>query len=167
MEKLDIAFLIIVILGIIWGFITGLVSMLISISCFLLAIYILPDYIRAFEAERGIEIIHSKITYYILFAIAITLCLVIGKAVAGIITKALKLMLLNGINRAIGALVGMVLAIFVCSVLVTTGSQVPEKKPIISKSLVDKSSSAKFFLFVGKLFPLNQSTTNSTQSTTE
>lgn len=167
MEKLDIALLIIVFLGVIWGFVTGLVSMLISIACFLLAVYILPDYIREIEAERGIEIIHSKITYYILFGIGIAICLMLGKVLSGIISKALKVMLLNGINRALGALVGMLLGIFVSSVLVTTGSQFPEKKPIISEQRIEKSSSARFFLFVGKMFPLRQSTTNTTLPTEE
>jgi len=154
MEKLDIILLLIVALGIVWGFISGIVSMLISIACFLLAIYILPDYIHQIETEQGIEIIHSKITYYILFAIGIALCLIMGKVISGLISKLLKLMLLNGINRAFGALVGFFLGVFICAVLVTTAAKFPDKKPILSEKVIQQSSTAKFFIFVGKLFPL-------------
>lgn len=154
MEKLDLALLIILCLGIIWGFVSGVISMLISVLCFLVGIYILPDSIRAFSAERELVIIHSQITYYILFAIAIALCLIIGKVLSSLISKMLKLMLLGGVNRALGALVGLVLAVFVCAVIVKSGSQFPSNKPFISEQLIQKSKSASFFLYVGKLLPI-------------
>ena len=167
MEKLDLALLIILCLGIIWGFVSGVISMLISVLCFLIGMYILPDYIRAFSAERELVIIHSQITYYILFAIAIVLCLIVGKVLSSLISKMLKLMLLGGVNRALGALVGLVLAVFVCAVIVKSGSQFPSNKPFLSQETIVKSKSAAFFLGVSKLFPLEKVAKNTTQSTTE
>ncbi len=154
MESLDIFLLTLVLLGMIWGFVSGIVSMIISVLCFLIGIYVLPDYIRAIAEEHQIKLLNSTITYYFLFAVGIALCLTLGKVLSGIVSKMLKIMFLNGINRAFGALAGLLLGVFIAAVVVKSGVHYPEKKPLISQKIIEKSKTGNGFLIIGKIFPL-------------
>jgi len=96
---------------------------------------------------------HGRILYTAVCILVLLAALLAGRVAAWCVEKGLKLVLLNWVNKGIGAMVGLVAAAVFLSFAVYAGCHVPKDKPLLGNEQVKEAKLVKYFEKAGGYLP--------------
>lgn len=151
LSALDLIILVPIAFGVIKGFMKGFIreiAAILGLFIGLIAAYLLAEHVFQYftiyfeAAEFELKIISYVVVFFATILLVNTL--------ASLLTRTLKLIALNGINRLIGAVFGGLKWVFILTVAVFLLNRVQENRTIFQKSTLNSSKFYKQLSGYGK-----------------
>jgi uncharacterized membrane protein required for colicin V production len=152
MSKVDIFLVCILFLGAWLGYRWGIVFMIFTAIALVAGIWFITTYKRVAEVEAIVEQ-HGKIVYVAGCIVVLLLALLAGKIASWFAEKILQLVLLNWVNKGIGAFVGLVAVTIFLAFVVRMAAHMPVYDPMIKPKQLQESAMLRFFDRAGSYLP--------------
>lgn len=153
MSNVDIFLLCTMGLGLLAGYRWGIVSMVFSIAGIVASVWVISHFATQIHDVVNLLDNYGETLFMTACVLIVVVSLLIGRAGSWFAEKVLKLVLMNWINKGIGAFTGLIFMVFFLSFVAYTARRVPADSPLVKQEKVQGSKLYPVFEKAGSYLP--------------